>query len=100
LKEVVFFEDRYVGLKLVKDCRCLCVYKVGIIGPTDVRDDFFEANEEVEAVMKSFKEQVVEAGKPPRKVLIVKGVRRPQGKTFKIVLDVETGKIIRIMYEA
>lgn len=98
-KPVTFFEDRNVGLKLVKDTRCLHVHKAGVVGPTDIRDGFFEADEEVEVVSKSFEEQVVEVGKPPRKVLIVKGVRKPQEKTYRIVLDIETGKIIRTTQE-
>ena len=71
-----------------------------MVGPTDVRDDLFECNEEVEVFSKSFEEQVVEVGKPPRKVLAVKGVRKPQGKIFRIVLDIETGKIIRTTGES
>ena len=96
---VAFLEDRNIGLKLVKDGRCLCVYRAGVVGPVDIRDGFFEADEKVEVVSKSFEEQVVEAGKPPRKVLIVKGVRKPQRKTYRIVLDVETGKIVRTTRE-
>jgi len=84
-----FFENRNKGIRLVKQGKNLMVYKNNVVGPTDIKVDFF-AKEDSKCRDYSYGQE----HQLGQQVLVLKGVEEG-GIAFRLVIDPITGKIIR-----
>ena len=84
--KVTFYEDE--NFTLVKDGKNLIVYKKGVCGPTDVKENLFLEDEELEVWSYG---DIIRKAKPKGECLEVK----VRGKRdYRIVVHKESGKVV------
>jgi len=84
-----FFERQ--GISLVKFGDHLMIYKRGAVGPSDVVRGFFKKTKP-KVISSHEAVQAMASDQPNRKILGITGIG------FRLVIDKETGKILRKMF--
>jgi hypothetical protein len=91
--KVKFYDNK--DIKLVKDWKCLQVFKKGVVGPTEVVDNFFKHENSTVRITKL--EKCREWKRPKLMLLVLEGWEvNPDGIGFKLWIDKDTGKFPKI----